>query len=407
VVSADPVNTTPHVLDGSVLATAVVGDIVYVGGNFTTVVNAGKTLRLARNHLFAYNKNTGQVLDHFAPALNGAVETIAPALDGSSIIIGGRFTTVQGATQRSLAMLTPAGDRVSTFKAKTNGYVTKALVRGSRVLVGGRFSTVTGGVPRANLAAFDATTGVLDTAFNIPVTEGRTKSSGTVTKAAIVEMDADASGSRLVIIGNFRRVGGALRQQIATIDLSAGRVTDWFTNRYPNDVAGTQAFKCYQVFETQMRDVEFSPDGNYFVVVTTGGAPDFNKTSLCDTTARFETTSTAAPTGAVETWKNCTGGDTLYSVAVTNAAVYVGGHQRWLDNCGGRDSATKTAFAADGIGAIDPANGLAIRSWNPGRTRGVGAEELVATADGLYVGSDTEQLGGEYHARLGMFPAIR
>ena len=52
---------------------------------------------------------------------------------------------------------------------------------------------------------------------------------------------------------------------------------------------------------------------------------------------RFETanvSSTAQPT-----WINWTGGDTLYSVAVTGPAVYVGGHQRWLDNPLGHDSA--------------------------------------------------------------------
>jgi hypothetical protein len=83
-----------------------------------------------------------------------------------------------------------------------------------------------------------------------------------------------------------------------------------------------------------MRDVEFAPDGSYFIVVTTGGAPDRNVTSLCDTAARFETPIINDPNRASETWKNCTGGDTLYSTAVTGAAVYLGGHQRWLDNCG-------------------------------------------------------------------------
>jgi hypothetical protein len=29
---------------------------------------------------------------------------------------------------------------------------------------------------------------------------------------------------------------------------------------------------------------------------------------------------------------------------------------------------------------------------------------MLATSDGLYVGSDTDRLAGEYHARLGMFP---
>jgi hypothetical protein len=242
----------------------------------------------------------------------------------------------------------------------------------------------------------------LNTAFNIGVTVGRTLTDGSTPSAAVVEMDADAAGSRLVVIGNFRRVGGLLRQQIAMIDLPTASVSGWSTTRYPNDVAGTaQAFKCSQVFGTQMRDVEFSPDGSYFVVVTTGGAPDHNTTSLCDTAARW---ATAGRANAVETWKNCTGGDTLYSVATTGVAIYVGGHQRWLDNCGGRDSAVPGSFAASGIGAINPTTGAAIRTWNPGRTRGVGAEELVATVEGLYIGSDTTSLGGEYHARLGLFP---
>lgn len=402
VVSADPVGYTPHVIDGAVLAIAAIGPRVYVGGKFTTVVNAGKSAELTRNFIFAFDRSTGLVVDSFTPSVDGVVETIAPAPDGSSIIIGGRFKTVEGATQRSLAMLDPDGNRVSSFRAKTNGYVTKVLVRGDRLVAGGRFGKVNG-VVRSNLALLAASTGELNTDFNIPVTDGRVKSNGTVTKPSIVEMDVDPTGSRLVIVGNFRRVGSQLRQQIAMIDVPGAAVTGWLTNRYPNDKSGSvQAFQCYQVFDTQMRDVEFSPDGSYFVVVSTGGAPDKNVRSLCDTTARWE--SSVVTAGSVETWKNCTGGDTLYSTAVTGAAVYVGGHQRWLDNCGGKDFATPTAFSAEGIGAIDPETGLAIRTWNPGRTRGVGAEELIAYAEGLYIGSDTKRLGGEYHARLGMFP---
>jgi len=411
VVSANPVDYTPHVKNGTVRAVAVVGTRVYVGGTFTTVVNAGTSSQLLRNYLFAFDRDTGRVLS-YAPSLDGVVETIAPAPDGASIIIGGQFRTVQGTAQRGLAMLTPDGTRVASFAARTNGYVNKVLVRGGRLVAGGRFGTANG-VARANLAAFDATTGVLDTNFSIGVTEGRTKSDGTVTPPLVYEMDADASGSRLVVIGNFRKVAGQLRQQIAMIDLSGNTLSGWYTNRYPNDVGGSLGFQCYQVLDTQMRDVEFSPDGGYFVVVTTGGAPDRNTGSLCDTAARWETTPKLSLNGEKETWYNCTGGDTLYSVAVTaqadstglnGGAVYVGGHQRWLDNCGGRDSAIPGSFAANGIGAVDANTGKAIRAWNPGRTRGVGAEELVAHAEGLYIGSDTEQLGGEYHARLGLFP---
>jgi hypothetical protein len=402
-VSANPADNTPHISDGTVYAIAKVGNVVYVGGTFTTVVNAGKSAKLPRSFLLAYDATTGAVLP-FAPTVDGAVETIAPAPDGTSIIIGGRFKTVNGVAQRSLAMIAADGSRVASFAGRTNGYVLKALVRGSRLVVAGRFSSADG-TARSNLAVLNASNGALDTSFDVPVTQGRTKSDGTVLQPSVLEMDADASGSRLVVIGNFRTVGGLARQQIAMIDLAGNKVAPWFTNRYPNGTRGTTGgYPCYDVFDTPMRDVEFAQDGSYFVVVTTGGAGDYNRTSLCDTATRWETNATVGTTGAVETWRNCTGGDTLYSVSITKAAVYVGGHQRWLDNCGSRDAAGVGSFAASGIGAIDPVTGRAIRSWNPGRDRGVGAEELVATSTGLHIGSDTASLGGEHHARVGYFP---
>ena len=267
---------------------------------------------------------------------------------------------MNGANQRSLAMLTPTGSRVTTFTAKTNGYVTKIVVRGARLFAGGRYSTANA-VARNNLAAFNATSGALDTAFTIGATEGRVKSNGTVTKPAVVELDANAAGTRLVVIGNFRQVGGQARMQVAMIDLTSNTVAPWSTTRFPNGPAGSAtAYQCGQSFETSMRDVEFSPDGTYFVLVLTGGAGDRNAVSLCDTATRWETNGSS---GARETWRNCTGGDTLYSVAVTaqpgggGGAVYVGGHQRWLDNCGGRDSAQPGSFAAEGIGALDANDG--------------------------------------------------
>ena len=98
------------------------------------------------------------------------------------------------------------------------------------------------------------------------------------------------------------------------------------------------------------RGVDFSPDGSYFVVVTSGG-PN-GTVGLCDAAARFETANVSAT--AAPTWINWTGGDSLYSVAATGAAVYVGGHQRWLDNPFGQNSAGPGAVSRPGIGAIDP-----------------------------------------------------
>jgi hypothetical protein len=153
-------------------------------------------------------------------------------------------------------------------------------------------------------------------------------------------------------------------------------------------------------FDTYLRQVKFSPDGRYFVVVATGRAS--SPTKLCDSAARFET---AGGGRHNPTWVQRTGGDSLYAVAVTGAAVYVGGHQRYLDNPYGSDAKGPGAGAVSrvGIGAVSPTTGKAL-PWNPTRTRGVGVRAFVATPRGLLVGSDTDQLGKEYHGRIGMFP---
>jgi hypothetical protein len=151
-----------------------------------------------------------------------------------------------------------------------------------------------------------------------------------------------------------------------------------------------------------MRDVDFSPDGSYFVTVSTGFVPLSGQigTALCDATARFETAN-LAPTRP--TWINYTGGDTLHSVAVTDLAVYVQGHQRWLNNPLGRDSAGPGAVSRPGIGAIDPTTGLAL-SWNPTKDRGVGGKDLLVTARGLWVASDTAHIGHETRMRIALLP---
>jgi hypothetical protein len=180
---------------------------------------------------------------------------------------------------------------------------------------------------------------------------------------------------------------------MAIISLGApASVSSWQTNSYGNN--------CSESFDTYMRDVDISPDGTYAVVVTTGGPGNFTA-GLCDTAARWD----LDRTGPAQTpyWTDWTGGDTLLSVAVTDAAVYVGGHQRWHNNAGGDDDLQPSGVDRPGIAALDPLNGRAL-TWNPTRARGYGATALVATPEGLLVGSDTEQIGHEFHGRIAMFP---
>ncbi|HVQ17661.1 MAG TPA: hypothetical protein VMT27_01340, partial [Actinomycetes bacterium] len=253
--------------------------------------------------------------------------------------------------------------------------------------LGGRFTQVNG-VDEFALASMNATTGELDTDFDVPVTESRKPS--IQPKALVDEMDATADASRLVIVGNFRKVDGADHQQVAVIDLVSNHVMPWSSPEMSNLCGTTLAFF--------VADVEIDRSGQWFALVSRGG---YSSDGLCDTVTRWKLDPNE--TSAEPTWTNWTGGDTLWSVAVTPSAVYVGGHQRWLDNYGCNNLPCPGAVAREGIAALDPADG-SVLAWNPGRSRGVGAQELVVTKRGLYVGSDTTRLGDEYHARLGQFP---
>ncbi|MFD0656470.1 delta-60 repeat domain-containing protein [Thermocatellispora tengchongensis] len=388
VVSEDPVDYTPHVLDGIVNAIAIVGRTVVVGGEFSAVKEARPqdAPALERANLFAFDLYTGKILPSFAPEVRGVVYALAAGADGT-VYVGGDFATIGRAPARGLARLRVAdGAPVPGFEPRiAGGGVQTLAVQGGKVYAGGDFRRV-GNAWRTGLARLDAATGAVDPSFAIEVAGPRPGAGLKVYSLAVTP-------TRLAVDGNFTTLDGQSRPQLGLIDIGGAkaRVLPWRTEAY--------APACAKSFPAYVRGLAFSPAGDYFVVVTTGGNGGAAK--LCDSAARFETG--AKGERIKPTWVNHTGGDSLYSVAVTGAAVYVGGHQRWLDNPRGHDSAGPGAVKRTGIGAIDPRTGKAL-PWNPTRTRGIGVKAFLAHPGGLLVGSDTTRLGREYHARVGMFP---
>ncbi|WP_433301772.1 PKD domain containing protein [Actinoplanes sp. CA-030573] len=386
IVSANPVDWTPHVLDGTVWSMAVVGDTVVVGGAFTKVADSGRKNTYARKNIFAFGLADGQIRP-FAPDVDGAVYALAPGTEGT-VYAGGAFKSVNGADQRGLARISLSGQRVTSFGAKINwGDVRALATRGTFLYAGGTFSAISG-VNRAALARMNATTGAVDTGFDARLTAPG------LSRTRVEHFDISPDGRRLVAVGALLKSGSYDRTQIAMFDVSgaAAALTSWYTDAYKP--------ACMKGFDTYLRQVKFSPDGSYFVVAATGRASSPDR--LCDSAARFE----AGGTGRHNpTWVQRTGGDSLYAVAVTGSAVYLGGHQRYFDNPYGTDAKGPGpgAVSRPGIGAVSPTTGRAL-SWNPTRARGVGVRVFQVVPHGLLVGSDTDELGHEYHGRVGMFP---
>jgi hypothetical protein len=386
IVSANPVDWTPHVLDGTVWTMAAVGDTMVVGGAFTKVADSSRKSTYSRKNIFAFDLNTGAIRP-FAPDLDGAVYALAAGA-GDTVYAGGAFKTVNGSAQRGLARLSLTGQRVSAFSAKINWGDVRALqAEGNFLYAGGTFSAING-VNRAALARMNAATGAVDGGFDARLTAPG------LSRTRVEHFDISPDGSKLVAVGALLKSAGYDRAQLAMFDIAGptAALTGWYTDAYKPE--------CMKGFDTYLRQVKFSPDGSYFVVAATGRASSPDR--LCDSAARFETGGSGRHN---PTWVQRTGGDSLYAVAVTGSAVYLGGHQRYFDNPYGTDAKGPGpgAVSRPGIGAVSPATGRAL-SWNPTRARGVGVRAFVVTSRGLFVGSDTDELGHEYHGRVGMFP---
>ncbi|MEP6666371.1 MAG: malectin domain-containing carbohydrate-binding protein, partial [Nocardioidaceae bacterium] len=392
--NAVPGTNTPAVDNGDVRAIARVGSAMIMGGNFTSV--GGQV----RNHVAAFNAATGALSTTFHPSVDGAVFAVISGPVANTAFIGGQFSSVGGVAVNDLALIdTTDGHLVSTFQAPSllSGQVNDLVLRGNRLYLGGTFPKV-GGVNHAGLASLNATSGALDPFVNIQLA-GHHNDTGGGAQGAVGPwaLDVTADGSKMVVIGNFKTANGLLRDQVVMIDLSGASAavqTSWATSRYSP--------LCFNwAFDSYVRGVSFSPDGSYFVIAATGGP---NAGTLCDAVARFETSATG--TDVQPTWIDETGGDTVWAITVTDTAVFVGGHQRWANNPDGGDSAGPGAVPRPGLMALDPISGRPLQ-WNPGRNPpGKAVYALLATSDGLYVGSNTDWIGNRKYKRqkIAFFP---
>jgi Malectin domain/Domain of unknown function (DUF5122) beta-propeller len=388
-VSAAPVPWTPQITDGKVEAIVQVGNRMIVGGTFTSAQNAGGGTTFSRNRILAFNATTGAIDTTFSPNVNGEITSMVVSPEGGAIIIAGTFTSVNGTTRNRLAKLdATTGALITNFNPNAGGKVNDIALWGNSLIAGGGFTSM-GGSTRQRLAAVTTSTGALDNRVNNLSVAGVFNGGGT----NIQKLDVSPDGSRLMIIGNFTSVAAQPRVQIAMVNLTTNPATlsSWSTDGFSG--------ACSPSFNTYMRDVEFSPDGTYFVVGDTGAG--YYPTTLCDTVTRWETGATGP--GQQPTWIDYSGGDTITAVAATGSTVYAGGHMRWMNNEAVGDVAAGGAVSREGLTALDPQNGVPLQ-WNPTRARGVGVFAFLATPAGLWIGHDTKTVAHQTHNRIAFFP---
>jgi hypothetical protein len=394
VVATDPVDEVAQLVPTSrfpqprVDALARRGNTIYVGGAFNQLVDSNGVHRA--RYLAAIDATTGQVTP-FRVRLDGPV--LALAVRRGALYIGGTFKSVRGHARHALAKVDARTGKVDRrFDAKlASGDVKDLDFARGRLIAGGSFP--------GYLRSLSRTTGRPTKYLSLRI---RGKVHPAATPTTVFRFDVSPSERRLVAVGNFARVQRQGRERAFMVNLRARRtsLSRWYYPPLTQDCGGRVPAR-----RLALSDVDFAPDGTYFVVGATGGAvprnrPDLIGTAICDAAARFETR-VLHPTKP--TWINYTGGDTIWSVLTTGAAVYVQGHFRWLDNPLGRDSAGPGAVSRRGIGAIDPQTGAALE-WNPDKPARRGGRALLADSRGLWIGSDSEMLAREPHLGLGLLP---
>ncbi|MFZ4620352.1 MAG: T9SS type A sorting domain-containing protein [Bacteroidota bacterium] len=208
--------------NGSVFAVVSSGTTVFVGGSFTTIGG------ISRNGLAAINGATGAVLSwNPSPDRDGGgamVRALALSSDGNSLFVGGLFSTIGGQTRHHLAKVDIAtGNADASWDPNVSGIegVEKMSVStGDTVYFYGKdFTTINGSVSRpGSIAAVKGTGTGEATAFN---PDGFIP----ITTRYI---QVSPEGSTLYLGYNSLNVSwsGSTRNYFAALNTSDGSVTD-------------------------------------------------------------------------------------------------------------------------------------------------------------------------------------
>ncbi|WP_148571540.1 PKD domain-containing protein [Nocardioides caldifontis] len=334
-------------VDGTVYATLVVGDTVYVGGQFRTLLGTGGAT-LARQNLAAFSLATGAPLADFsANASGGPVRSLLS--DGTSLWAGGSFTSIGGVARGKVARLSLATGAVdATFNPAPNDTVRAMALDGRSLYLGGAFTTV-GTTTRNRVAKVDATTGTVDPAFNANANNN------------VFGLALDAANRRLYLAGNFATVGGVSRNGMARVDAATGALAS-------------------TVFASAARptlDLELAPDGSRLFAAGggTNAAGSWN-----------------TATGARQ-WRQTANGD-IQAVELHDGTVYFGFHD------GFQGDTTIKLLAADATtGALDP-------GFRPTFDQFWGVWALDASDAGLVVGGDFTTVSKVPARGLALFPRV-
>lgn len=329
--------------NGTVFAVAMAADVVYAGGDFTSVTGSNGTF--ARTRLAAINLTTGAVTS-FRADTNARVRALA--LSGTSVFVGGDFTTIGGASRARLAEVNATTGAVTTFRRDASSAVRALATTADRLYVGGQFTSI-GGVSQPRVAAINLPARTVDTGFR-PVLDN-----------TVFALATPPDGSAVYVGGQFLNVNNAPRRYL--VGLARTGVPTSTTFAMSTD---------YPVLSLDTND------NGTRVYAGIGGSGN-------------QVASFSSTTGT-KYWRVYTDGD-VQAVTFYGGNVYFGFHE------GYQADTTVKLLAADATrGAVEP-------GWRPSINSFYGVWALAASNRGLVAGGEFTRVSNVNAGRLAYFVA--
>ncbi len=333
--------------NGRVIAIAVSGSTVYLGGTFTEVEDhTGQTA--VRNHIAAFNVSTGAVTS-WDPNASSTVRAIV--VSGSTVYLGGDFTTLAGKNRKRLGSVTTSGT-VTSFKAQADASVFGVAMIGSTVYAGGNFTTINS-TARTRLAAVNGTTGALVTGWTPSADD------------EVTSLAAATDGSKVFAGGLFSHIGSSSQNHVAALNPSTGATLSWaYHPSYP--VEGMTA-----------------TSSSLFLA---GGGSGGRVGAL------------SASSGALQ-WEISVDGN-VQGVAVTGSELVAGGH---FDNVCNSGTNCQSPIARHKVLGANVTTGALDTGWHPSVNSSLGVFGVAATSAKVMIGGDFTKAGGLDQAHYAQF----
>jgi hypothetical protein len=378
--------------NGTVRVITFSGNVMYVGGEFTTVRPPGAAPgsgEVKRQNVAAFNATTGAVLK-WNPGANGTVRSIAAV--SNRVYLGGSFTAVGGRARSNLAAVSTGGQVAKWNPGANRSVFVIRLGPNGNLFVGGDFGKV-GGLTRRHLAEIGRSATAPVSAWGPTIGQITGFACPPRCSPRVFTIAFSTNGKRVYFGGHFGLVNGVTRNEIAAVPIGDSSKVLAFN---PNIYAAANCPACTTV-ETS-RVYRIVPTATR--IFTCGGYWKVNGTKTSYNVSAFDPTSGSL----LNSFTQQDDGDTP-GCAMRQGVLYVGGHFNLAGpNC--KPGNTAPCSTRHHVAAFDTADNT-ILPWNPGANSDHG---LLAIANGgtrVGFGGYFTRMGGTNQQGFSLYQASR